>query len=462
MKDSSHYDAVIVGAGQAGVPLAENLAGAGWHTALVERKHVGGTCYNEGCTPTKTMAASGRVAYLARRATDYGVRTGVVTVDMAAVRRRTRALVESWRDGSERRLAATANLDLIWGEGSFASPHGLLVHLRDGGTSLLEAPWIFVNTGARPAVPPLPGLADVPYLDSTTIMELDTIPEHLLVLGGGYVAVEFAQMFRRFGSDVTVVQRRDRLLPREDGDVAEGLAAVLRQDGVDILTGTLAERVAVPTLGRVALQLTTPDGTRAVEGSHLLVATGRVPNSEGLNLAAAGLTADAHGFIPVNERLETAVPGIYALGDVKGGPAFTHISYDDFRVVRTNLLGVGGASTAGRMAPYTVFTDPQLGRVGLSEEEARAQGLDFRVSKLPMDRVARALETDETRGLMKAVIDARTDRILGCAVLGIDGGELMAMMEVAMMGDIAASTLRNAIFAHPTLAEALNNLFAAG
>ena len=331
-----------------------------------------------------------------------------------------------------------------------------------GATRTLTAPHIFINTGARPAVPPLPGLHLVPYLDSTSVMELDAVPEHLVVLGGGYVALEFAQMFRRFGSAVTLIQRRDRILPREDADVAEGLSAILREDGVEVLVGVQAESVSAPTAGGVRLELTGSSGTLTREGSQLLVATGRVPNTEMLDPTAAGLEVDDHGFIPVNDRLETAVTGIWALGDVNGGPAFTHISYDDYRIVRTNLLHGGTASTAGRLVPYTVFTDPQLGRVGLTEREARRKGLDIRVRTMPMDWVARALETGEARGFIKAVVDAETDRILGCAVLGADGGELMATLEVAMMGGVTAATLREAVFAHPTFAEALNNLFATG
>jgi len=454
------YDAVIIGAGQAGVPLARSLAQAGWRTALVEREHVGGTCYNEGCTPTKTMIASARVAYLGRRAADYGVAIGAVAVDMVAVRQRKRALVASWRAGSERLLNATASLDLLMAEASFVGPRKLQIRLREGGTRVLEAGRIFVNTGARPAVPPLSGLAGVPFLSSTTIMELDRVPEHLLVLGGGYVAVEFGQMFRRFGSKVTVVQRRDTLLPREDVDVAHALAAILQEDGIELMLEADARRVEAAANGEVSLDVMTSAGARTLTGSHLLVATGRIPNTETLNLAAAGLVVDGSGFIPVNERLETKVSGVYALGDVKGGPAFTHISYDDYRVIRTNLLEGGNASITGRLVPYTVFTDPQLGRVGLSEREARDEGLDVRIVTMPMSHVARALEVDESRGFMKAVVDRATDRILGCAVLGIEGGELMAVMEVAMMGGVTVSTLREAIFAHPTLAESLNNLFA--
>ncbi len=455
------YDAIVIGAGQAGVPLARDLAGAGWKTALVERVHVGGTCYNEGCTPTKTMAASARVAYLARRAGDYGIVTGPVTVDMGAVRRRKRDLVDSWRSGSERRLIEAPNIELIMGEGRFVSPRIVAVRTAGEGERVLEAPRVFINTGARPAIPSLPGLADVPYFDSTSIMEVDAIPEHLVIVGAGYVAVEFGQMFRRFGSKVTIIGRGDRILSREDAEVADALTAILREDEIDILLNSQVERVDAEAGGSIVLRIRS--GARdVVEGSHLLVAAGRLPNTEVLELQAAGLQVDAGGHIPVNERLETSTPGIWALGDVNGGPAFTHVSYDDYRVVRTNVVEGGDASTAERLLPYTVFTDPQLGRIGLSEEAARAKGLDFQVRKLPMDQVARALETDEARGFMKALVDTNSGRILGAAVLAVDGGEIAALIELAMLGGISAGTLHDAIFAHPTLAESLNNLFAAG
>jgi pyruvate/2-oxoglutarate dehydrogenase complex dihydrolipoamide dehydrogenase (E3) component len=470
MTAAGTYDAAIIGAGQAGVPLALSLAGAGWRTALIEREHVGGSCYNEGCAPTKTMIASARVAYLSRRARDYGVVTGEIALDMPAVRQRKRDLVESWRRGKESQLRATRNLDLIMAEAAFTSPRELELRLLDGGRRAIQAARIFINTGARPAIPVLPGLETVPFLTSTSAMELDRVPRRLLVLGGGYVAVEFGQMFRRFGSEVVILQKHHTLLPREDEDVAEGVAGLLREDGVEVVLGAQAHRAKVSRGGRVVLAIETssPAGSRAgsaasvesISGTNLLVATGRVPNTEALGLPAAGLKVDRGGFIPVNDRLETAVAGIYALGDVKGGPAFTHVSYDDYRVIRTNLLEGGRAVVSDRLVPYAIFTDPQLGRIGLTEREARAQGMDVRVFKMPMAWVARALEVDESRGFMKAVVDRQTDQIVGFAAFGLDGGELMAMAQLAMMGGVTASKLREAVFAHPTLAESFNNLFA--
>jgi pyruvate/2-oxoglutarate dehydrogenase complex dihydrolipoamide dehydrogenase (E3) component len=345
------------------------------------------------------------------------------------------------------------------GEARFTSPQTMDVRLNDGGTLTLTAETIILNTGARPSDPP-PELRGVPTLNSTTIMELDTVPERLIVLGGGYVGLEFGQMFRRFGSAVTIVQHGKRLLGREDADVADEVATILREDGVEVLLETSAGEAGKNAEGRIWLRTHAAAGERTLTGSHLLVAIGRTPNTEHLNLAAAGVRTDQRGAIPVDERLETNVTGIYAVGDVNGGPAFTHISYDDFRILRTNLIEGGSATTTGRLVPYTVYIDPQLGRVGLSEEEARRQGRDVRVAKMPMSWVARALEVDESRGFMKAVVDARTKEILGCAILGIEGGELMSMLEIAMLGHMAYPVLKEAIFAHPTLAESLNNLFA--
>ena len=456
---TERYDAIVIGSGQAGKPLALSLAQAGRKTAIVEREHVGGTCVNVGCTPTKTMVASGRVAYLARRAGDYGVRPNPVQVEMAKVRQRKQAIVESFRNSGQRQLEKTEGVDLLFGEASFTGPKTVAVRMNNGGTRQLTADTIFINTGGRPSSPPVPGLDSVPTLDSTSIMELDVLPDHLLVLGGGYIGLEFGQMFRRFGSEVTVVQRGKQLLAREDTDVAEEVAKIMREDGIEVLLETQAVR-AEQADGAIRLTVRTQTGERTLSGSHLLAAAGRVPNTDALNLSAAGVKTDKGGIVQVNERLETNVPGIYALGDVKGGPAFTHISYDDFRIIRTNLLEGGNTTTTGRLVPYTVYIDPQLGRVGLSEIEAHATGRPIRVAKMPMAYVARALEMSEPRGLMKAVVDAETNQILGCAVLGLEGGELMSMVEIAMMGKVPYTTLRDGIFAHPTLAEALNNLFA--
>ena len=460
MANAKHYDAVVIGSGQAGGPLSTTLAGAGWKTALIEREHIGGSCVNEGCTPTKTMVASARVAHLARRGADYGVKTGPISVDLTKVRQRKRDIVDMFRGGSQSRIEGTEGVDLIFGEGSFTGPKSIAVRTNDGGTLTLTADKILLNTGTRASKPAIAGLDKIPTLDNRSIMELDEVPEHLLVLGGGYIGLEFGQMFRRFGSRVTIVQSGKQLLAREDPDVAEEVTKILREDGIEVLLNAATSRAAQRD-GKIQLQLHTSDGERILEASQLLVATGRVPNSDMLNLAAAGIESDPRGFIKTNAKLETNVEGIYALGDVKGGPAFTHISYDDFRILRANLLQDGNLSTEGRLVPYAVFIDPQLGRVGLSEREANLQKRKIRVGKLEMTSVARALEMDEVRGFMKAIVDADTDQILGAAILGIEGGEIMSVIQMAMMGKVPYTAIRDGVFAHPTLAESLNNLFMA-
>lgn len=454
------FDAVILGSGQAGKPLALALANAGWKTAIVERAFVGGTCINYGCTPTKTMVASARVAYLARRAADYGVDAGPVSVDMGRVVARKQQIVERFRDYGAQKMQKTKNLDLVYGAAKFVDAKTVEVALRDGGTRLLTAPKIVINTGARPNQPPIPGLASVPALDSTSVMELTEVPKHLVVLGGGFIGLEFAQMYRRFGAEVTVLEGGPRLAPRDDEDVGEALMAILREDGLRIECGALAERIEGKA-GDITVHCKQGDKPLVVRGSHLLVSVGRKPNSDELNLAAAGVTTDRGGYVTVDDMLQTNVPGIFAAGDIKGGPAFTHISYDDFRILRDRWLRNVDARVGDRLVPNTVFTDPQLAQVGLNATEARKRGLDVRVAKMGMNGVARALETSESRGFIKVIVDAKTELILGCTVLGLEGGEIMSMLQIAMMGKLKYGVLKEAIFAHPTLAEGLNNIFLA-
>jgi pyruvate/2-oxoglutarate dehydrogenase complex dihydrolipoamide dehydrogenase (E3) component len=454
----SMFDAIIIGGGQAGMPLSYELAKAGWKTALLEREHLGGTCVNEGCTPTKTMVASARVAHLTRRAADYGINAENISVDMERVRERKRNIVNSFRGGHEKHAAKTENLTWLEGEARFVSANRVEVRCNDGTTQQLTAKHIFINAGARPVKPAIPGLDSVPTLDSTLVMELDKVPEHLMVIGGGYIGLEFGQMFRRFGSRVTVIQQGSQLLGREDEDVAGEVANIMREDGLDILLNTKPLGVKQAAEG-IQLEVQSPEGSHTITGSHLLVATGRLPNTDRLNLEAANIETDGRGFIKTNDKLETNVRGVYALGDIKGGPSFTHISYDDYRIIKTNLLENGNARSTNRMVPYTVFIDPQLGRIGLSEQEAKEQGLNFRVAKLPMSRVARALEMDEARGFMKAVVDADSQQILGFVALGIEGGEIATFVQIAMMGKLPYTVLRDGIFSHPGFAESLNNLF---
>lgn len=460
MKDRKRkFDAIVIGSGQGGTPLALSLADEGWRVALVERKAVGGTCVNEGCTPTKTMIASARVAHLVQRSEEYGVVAGESSVDIQKVIQRKRQVVESFREGSRKRIIDSPNLSLIEGSASFVGDRGLEVRLKEGETELIEARTIVINTGTSPATPKIPGLERVEAHDSTSIMELDELPEHLIVLGGGYVGLEFGQMFRRFGSRVTIIQRDKQLLSLEDEDIATLVLEILRGEGIDVLLESEPIEIESCEGNRNSVRLRFSDKEKPVVGSHLLLATGRVPNTPDLNLERAGVKVNGRGFIEVNSKLETTTKNVYAIGDVKGGPAFTHISYDDFRVMKENLVNGRGLTIQERFVPYVVFIDPQLGRIGLTEKQAVSQGRQFRVATLPFDRVARAIETNETRGMMKALVDSKTDRIIGAAILGVEGGEIMSAIQIAMMGNLPYTSLRDGIFAHPTFAESLNNLF---
>jgi pyruvate/2-oxoglutarate dehydrogenase complex dihydrolipoamide dehydrogenase (E3) component len=452
------YDAIVIGTSQGGRFLPIELAKAGQKVALVERDQLGGVCVNRGCTPTKTMVASARLAYQARRGAEYGIDVGPVSVDLAAVRERKRAMVAGARQNYASRLPQPG-LEVIGGEAHFTGPKTVEIALTDGGTREISAPVIVVDAGTRPKPLAIAGANDVPVLDSTSIMELDQLPEHLIIVGGGYIGLEFGQMFRRFGSEVTIIQHSARLLTNEDEDVSDEVASILRDEGITVLTASTPVAVEPADGGRVRLTVRTKEGERQVEGSHLLAAIGRVPNTEALTAEAAGIRLDDRGFVEVDEYLQTSVPGVYAMGDVTGSPAFTHSSYDDYRILHANLIGHEKASTRDRIVPYAVFIDPQLGRVGMSEREARAQGRAIRVAKLPMNAVIRALETGETRGFMKAVIDADSGEILGCAVLGSEGGEIMTIIQVAMLGKLTDTAMADAIFTHPLLAEGLNTLF---
>jgi len=472
MASPAFYDALILGSGQAATPLALAFASAGKKAAIIEKSHIGGCCVNEGCTPTKTMIASGRAAYLTRRGQDYGIHTqegegqNKVVVDMVKIRQRKRDIVTQFRGGSERRLKA-AGVDVLMGEGSFVDASSVKVKLNDGSEKLVKAEKVFVNVGERPAPPHLEGVEKLDpkvVLDSTSVMELDSLPNHLVVVGGGYVGVEFAQLMRRLGAEVTIVQRGEQILPREDKEVAENLQDILREDGLKLLLESTTVSVA-PSAKGFDLKVRTQEKENSISGTHLLFAAGRIPNTNTLNLEAAGLVTNGRGYIETNEFLETAVPNIFVLGDVKGPPAFTHISYDDFRIIKNNLLSssppVTKLSTKVRQVPYVVYTDPQLGHIGLHEHEARSRFPNKKImtAKMPMSYVARALETAETRGMMKAVVDGETGEILGFTCLGIEGGEIMSVVQTAIMGGLGWERLRDAIWAHPTLAESLNNLW---
>ncbi|MHB8391731.1 MAG: mercuric reductase [Acidobacteriaceae bacterium] len=459
---AGHYDAIILGSGQGGTPLSKALADAGWRTALIERKYVGGTCVNTGCTPTKTMVASARIAYMSGRAEEFGIRAQVRGVEMERVRQRKNDIVLQSRSNNEKALLKTKNLDLIYGEARFTGSKSIFVQKNDGEALSLTADKIFIDTGTRAAIPRIAGFGEIRsltnVLDNASIMELDHVPEHLLVLGGGYIGLEFGQMFRRFGSRVTILQSDAQLLTHEDADIVDEITKILREDGIEVLLDAKTQRVSGDA-SKIMLEFRQGTEQEKVDGTHLLVAVGRTPNTEDLDLPAAGIATDDKGFVWVNSRLETNVAGVYGIGDVKGGPAFTHISYDDFRVLRANLLENKDVTIEGRMVPYTIFIDPQLGRIGLTEKEAREQKRAIRVAKMPMTYVARAREFGEMRGWMKVIVDAKSEQILGAAILGMEGGEIAAMVQLAMMGKLPYRVLQEGIFSHPTLSESLNVIF---
>ncbi|KAI7089202.1 hypothetical protein KC356_g2664 [Hortaea werneckii] len=495
---SKKFDCIVIGSGQAGTPLATALAHSGRRTALIERGHIGGCCVNEGCTPTKTMIASGRVAHLASRAQDFGVwqtssmpvyaalrspvsenppsvagaEAIVPKMDMLKVRERKRDMVNSFRAGSEARLANVEGLEVIFGEAHFSSPNVVEVVIAGSENVALEAGTFFINTGERPAMPDLLGLDVVllsrhktRILDSSSIQELEEVPEKLVVLGGGYIGLEFGQLFQRLGSKVTIVQRGSQLLPREDSEVSAAVKEIVESEGVEVLLNAPASgiRTSDQAIFPILLDCNVQGTAISLEGSHILLATGRTPNTDTLRLEKAGVVTDRKGHIQVNTTLQTSTPHIYALGDCHGGPAFTHISYDDFRIIRDHFINnnTTARTNENRLVPYTVYMDPQLGHIGLHESEAQEKlpSRKIQTAVMPMKYVARALETDETRGLMKAVVDGESGKILGFTCLGVEGGEIMSLVQVAMMGNLTYRDLQEAVFAHPTLAESLNNLW---
>jgi pyruvate/2-oxoglutarate dehydrogenase complex dihydrolipoamide dehydrogenase (E3) component len=450
------YDAIVIGCGQSGYPLCNALADHGWSVALIEKGYLGGTCINTGCTPTKTMVHRAQVAYYARNAERWGVNAPNVSVDLAKIVAQKDKVVLSFRNGKESQVAKRPKIRLYRRHGRFVGPHSVQVD-----DEVLESKHIFIDTGARAFIPDIPGLEDAGYLTNETIMQLTSLPEHLIVLGGGYIGLEFGQMFARFGSRVTVIQQVGQIVQREDPEVAAELKKALEADGVHFLLNTVAARVdrvadsIVVSLADASENSTKRTGETAITGSHILVATGRRPSTDDLGLDKAGIATNEKGFIRVNSRLETSVPGVWAMGDVKGGPAFTHISYNDYQIVYGNLVEGKNLSTENRIVPYAVFTDPQLGGVGLTEKEARAKGYKLKIGRAPMTSVARAIERDETAGLMKVIVDATNDRILGATFLAADGGELVHILYTLMLGNLPYTLLKGAIYIHPTLAEGL-------
>jgi pyruvate/2-oxoglutarate dehydrogenase complex dihydrolipoamide dehydrogenase (E3) component len=446
------YDAIIIGSGQAGNPLAYRLADLGWSVALIEKKHLGGTCINTGCTPTKTMVHRAQVAHYARNAARWGVNASNVSVDLPQIVAQKDEVVLSFRSGRQKQVDKRANLRLHRGHARFVGSHQLQV-----GDDLLESEKIFIDTGCRPAAPAIPGLDTGSYLTNESAMQLTALPEHLLILGGGYIGLEFGQMFRRYGSRVTVLHTGKQIISREDPETAAELQRALEAEGIQFLLNTRTVR-AESKDSTVTLSFESPAGSSTVTGSHLLVATGRLPNTDDLGLDKAGVETDKSGYIKVNGRLETNVPGVWALGDCKGGPAFTHISYNDFQVVYGNLVEGKNLSVENRLVPSCVFTDPQLGGVGMTEKEARAKGFKLKIGRCPMTYVARAIERGETAGLMKIVVDASNDRVLGASILASEGGELVQILSTLMLANQPYTLLKGAIYIHPTLAEGIFSL----
>ncbi len=445
---SRSFDAVVIGGGQAGPFLAARLADAGQTVALIERRHMGGTCVNDGCQPTKTLVASARVAWLARRARDFGVMTGPVSIDMAAVKARKEKVVLASRQGLDDWMGSTPNLTVFRGSAAFVSPNAVEVN-----GEVLEGRQFFLNTGARPVVPDW--AAGVPYLTNSSILELDTLPEHLLIAGGSYIALEFAQIYRRFGAEVTVLARSSRLTAREDKDVSATIRDILEGEGIRVITDATCMAAARHGDG---VAVSYRGGSEVVAGSHLLLALGRVPNVEDLQLAQAGVGLDDDGYIAVDDQLRTNQPHIYALGDVNGRGAFTHTSYNDFEIVSQNLLDGADRKVSQRVPAYALYIDPPLGRAGMSEAEVRASGREALVAVRPMTRVSRANERAETLGFMKVFADAETRRILGVALLGIEGDEVMQSLLEAMAAGVDVDTIIGTMHVHPTVSELVPTL----
>jgi pyruvate/2-oxoglutarate dehydrogenase complex dihydrolipoamide dehydrogenase (E3) component len=441
------FDAITIGAGQAAKPLCYALADLGWKVAFIERAELGGTCVNTGCTPTKTMVASAQVAHYVRDASRWGVRASEVGVDLPAIVDRKNKIVQNARASIQKGVDRRPNIRLVRGQARFIAPHQVQV-----GQEIFESEKIFIDTGTRPRIPKIPGLDSVPFLTNVSIMELQAVPKHLIILGGGYIGLEFGQMFRRFGSQVTVVQNSQRLLPSEDEDIVEPLQKALGAEGISFELACRTTRLE-NRAGEILLTADTPRGQQTIAGSHLLLAAGRTPNTEDLGLDKAGIATDDRGYITTNGRMETSVPGVWALGDVKGGPAFTHISYNDFQIVYANLIEGKNQTIENRYLPYALFTDPQLGRVGITERAARASGKKFKMGSYPMSSVARAIEKDETAGLMKVIVDASTDRIIGAAILSSEGGELVQILGALILASAPYTVLKGAVYIHPTLAE---------
>jgi len=456
MSQPEQFQVLILGSGQGGKLLGWHMARSGRRTAVVERRWIGGSCPNIACLPSKNEIWSARVAHLVHHAAHFGTMTGAVKMDMAKVRQRKRDMVNREID-FHLKSYKTSGAELIMGTGRFAAPKTLEVRLNDGGTRELAADQVFLNVGTHAAIPKVPGLEAARPLTHIEALELDYLPQHLIVFGGGYVGLELAQTYRRFGSRVTIIQSGPQLMVREDPDVANEMQRILSEEGIQILVATETLNVQGRSGEEVSVIVRTNSGEQKIEGSDILVATGRIPNTAGIGLEKVGVELDGHGYIRVNDRLETTVSGVWAMGECAGSPHFTHASVDDFRIIRDNLAG-GKRTTRDRLVPYCLFTDPPLAHVGLSEHEAQQQGVTVRVARLPMSAVLRTEATDETQGFMKVLVGGSDERILGFTMIGSEAGEVLAAVQTAMLANLPYSKLRDAVLVHPTIAEGLGPL----
>jgi pyruvate/2-oxoglutarate dehydrogenase complex dihydrolipoamide dehydrogenase (E3) component len=453
MSEIEHYEILVIGSGEAGKQLTWTLAQAGHRTAVVERKYIGGSCPNVACLPSKNVIRSAKANWFARHGAEYGIQAGPVFTDMKGVLNRKRKMVEGEVQFHLERFKATG-AELIRGEANFVAPKTVEVQLNAGGQRTVKGDRVFLDLGSRSTIPDIPGLAAAKPMTHVEVLDLDRLPEHVIVLGGGYVGLELAQALRRFGSAVTVIERGPQIASAEDPDVAQALLENFTSEGIEVLLDTRVHEVGGLSGQKVRVVIENGRGQQKIEGTDLLVATGRIANTRGIGLERAGIELDAHDYIKVNERLETTAPGVWAMGDCAGSPKFTHVAFDDFRVVRDNLNG-GSRTTRDRLVPFCMFTDPELARVGLSESEAKARGIPYRLAKMPMTGVLRAVVIGETRGFVKMLLAAESDRILGFTAFGAEGSEMMAAVQTAMLGGLPYTVLRDAIFTHPTAAEGL-------
>jgi pyruvate/2-oxoglutarate dehydrogenase complex dihydrolipoamide dehydrogenase (E3) component len=459
MKDAEKFDVLVLGSGTGGKLVGWTMAKEGKRTAVVERKTIGGACPNVACLPSKNIIHSAKVASLFQRHREFGIQTGPISIDMAGVYERKRKMVDELVNVHLDRFREAGD-ELIMGEGRFVAPRTVHVALRNGGERTIIADRVFVNLGTRATIPDIPGLRDAKPMTHVEALELQRLPEHLIVLGGGYVGLELGQAMRRFGSRVTIVERGPQLASREDADVSEAILQLFQDEDIDVLLQAEAVNVKGLSGDHVTLQVQSRSGTRTVEGTDILAALGRTPNTQGIGLEKAGIEVTEKGHIRVNDRLETTAPNVWAIGECAGSPYFTHVSEDDFAIIHANLHG-GRRSTRGRLIPYCIFIDPPLARVGLNESQARESGIAYRSAFLPMDAIWRPWTISERRGFLKAVIDAQSDRILGFTAFGPEAGELMGTVHAAMLGGLPYPVLRDAVFAHPTMTEGLKSLFAA-